>query len=316
MSNNIFRMFNPGAPKQDPVEKRRAQLRRAQQSYRGRKDRYARTLEDELAKSRSHEAELMRECEQLRSSLKAAVDQLSQHGIAFSTDFQAKDLDYNAGNWPMSNTTGSSTGVTPEFLGNDLNQAVEIMPSPQLITPESFGDFYDSPGSPQGPILFSSRGLENSQVCEVDQVVAGIEFVLKIEEPCLGHFHGDPEKPFEPANHAMTASAHLVAECNHTSPTSNSPPPLSPGFGNIPKGMLDRLLTLAPDLSDEGDLTPVQAWNSIRSRPNFGGFNIRSLGLLATKLKTVAKCHGFGAVVKQSVFEGLVYDTLESGRPF
>jgi hypothetical protein len=114
----------------------------------------------------------------------------------------------------------------------------------------------------------------------------------RIEEPCLGHFHGDPKKPDEPASHALTASAHLVAACDYLSPTSNSPPPVSPAFGNIPKAMLDRLLALAPDLSDEGDLTPIQAWNSIRCRPNFGGFDIRSLGTLATKLKKAVKCHG------------------------
>ncbi|WZH47238.1 hypothetical protein QYS62_008382 [Fusarium acuminatum] len=315
MSNTIFRIFNPGEPKENPVEKRRAQLRRAQQSYRNRKDRYARTLEDELAKSRSSEAELMRECAQLRSNLQVALDQLAQHGIGFPSEIKSKDPTYTDSEWPIpSSTTASSSGLSPNYgVGG---QAVDIVPSPQLISPSSFGDFYDSPGSSQGPILFTQGVLSNSRVCEVDQIVAGMEFVLKIEEPCLGHFHGDPKKPDEPANHALTASAHLVAACDYLSPTSNSPPPVSPAFGNIPKAMLDRLLALAPDLSDEGDLTPIQAWNSIRCRPNFGGFDIRSLGTLATKLKKAVKCHGFGAVVKQSVFESLVRETLVVGRNF
>ncbi|KAH7242653.1 hypothetical protein BKA59DRAFT_457221 [Fusarium tricinctum] len=257
----------------------------------------------------------MRECAQLRSNLQVALDQLAQHGIGFPSEIKSKDPTYTDSEWPIpSSTTASSSGLSPNYgVGG---QAVDIVPSPQLISPSSFGDFYDSPGSSQGPILFTQGVLSNSRVCEVDQIVAGMEFVLKIEEPCLGHFHGDPKKPDEPANHALTASAHLVAACDYLSPTSNSPPPVSPAFGNIPKAMLDRLLALAPDLSDEGDLTPIQAWNSIRCRPNFGGFDIRSLGTLATKLKKAVKCHGFGAVVKQSVFESLVRETLVVGRNF
>jgi hypothetical protein len=56
--------------------------------------------------------------------------------------------------------------------------------------------------------------------------------------------------------------------------------------------MLERLLSLAPDLSDEGEMTPIQAWNNIRCRPNFGGLNARSLGILAERLKKAVKCHG------------------------
>ncbi|KAM0318091.1 hypothetical protein ACHAPQ_010810 [Fusarium lateritium] len=277
----------------------------------------------------------MRECEQLRSNLQVALDQLAQHGIGFPSEIRSKDSTYTPSEWPiLSSTTASSSGLSPDYgTGGSSNQAVDIVPSPQLISPKSFGDLYDSPGSSQGPILFAQGVVPSSRVCEVDQIVAGMEFVLKyasppsyqptsanasqrIEEPCLGHFHGDPKKPDEPANHALTASAHLVAACDYLSPTSNSPPPVSPAFGNIPKAMLDRLLALAPDLSDEGDLTPIQAWNSIRCRPNFGGFDIRSLGTLATKLKKAVKCHGFGAVVKQSVFESLVRETLVVGRNF
>jgi hypothetical protein len=56
--------------------------------------------------------------------------------------------------------------------------------------------------------------------------------------------------------------------------------------------MLERLLSLAPDLSDEGEMTPIQAWNNIRCRPNFGGLTARSLGILAERLKKAVKCHG------------------------
>ncbi|KAI8713976.1 hypothetical protein NCS52_01116700 [Fusarium sp. LHS14.1] len=319
MSNSIFRMFNPGEPKENPVEKRRAQLRRAQQSYRSRKDKYTRTLEEELANSRSKEVELMRECEQLREGLQNALHQLSQLGVNVPAEIKSKAGGDAPNEYASPSTaTGLSTSVSPIYLGDLGSQTIDIIPSPQLISPESFGDFYSPTEGQPGPILFNSGGglANNSCVSEVDQITVGMEFVLKIEEPCLGHLHGDVKKPHEPGNHALTASAQLMAACDYPSPTNRCTPLVSPSFGNTPTTMLERLLTLAPDLSDEGEMTPVQAWNNIRCRPNFGGLNARSLGILAEKLKKAVKCHGFGAVVKQSVFEGLVYETLIVGRTF
>jgi hypothetical protein len=127
----------------------------------------------------------MRECEQLRSNLQVALDQLAQHGIGFPAEIKSKDPTHTASEWPiMSSTTASSSGLSPNYgTGASGNQAVDIVPSPQLISPSSFGDFYDSPGSSQGPILFTQGVMSNSRVCEVDQIVAGMEFVLKYASP-------------------------------------------------------------------------------------------------------------------------------------
>ncbi|KAJ4177965.1 hypothetical protein NW767_012674 [Fusarium falciforme] len=182
MSNSIFRMFNPGEPKENPVEKRRAQLRRAQQSYRSRKDKYTRTLEEELANSRSKEVELMRECEQLRENLQNALHQLSQLGVNLPAEIKSK-ASGNAPNEYASppTATGLATSVSPIYLGDCGSQAVDIIPSPQLISPESFGDFYSPTEGQQGPILFNIGGglANNSRVSEMNQIIVGMEFVLK-----------------------------------------------------------------------------------------------------------------------------------------
>lgn len=65
--------------------------------------------------------------------------------------------------------------------------------------------------------------------------------------------------------------------------------------------MLERLLSLAPDLSSEGEVTPIQAWNIIRCRPDFGGLDTRSLSALARKLKKAVKCHGYANYPKLHV---------------
>ncbi|KXJ88054.1 hypothetical protein Micbo1qcDRAFT_207803 [Microdochium bolleyi] len=66
-----------------------------------------------------------------------------------------------------------------------------------------------------------------ARACDVDQATLGMTFVLKIEEPCLDHIHGDPKKPDEPSGHAMTATAHLLClqrEQSHVRNASASPP--------------------------------------------------------------------------------------------
>ncbi|KZL84177.1 transcription factor bzip [Colletotrichum incanum] len=59
MSHKIFQIFNPGGPKEDPVNTRRAQLRNAQRPYRDRKDKYTKALEQEVGQITANETELM-----------------------------------------------------------------------------------------------------------------------------------------------------------------------------------------------------------------------------------------------------------------
>jgi hypothetical protein len=57
--------------------------------------------------------------------------------------------------------------------------------------------------------------------------------------------------------------------------------------------ILQRLLTLAPDLSVTGEMTPIQAWDYLRQRPQFGGLDMQRLRALGVALRDTVKCHGF-----------------------
>ena len=63
--------------------------------------------------------------------------------------------------------------------------------------------------------------------------------------------------------------------------------------------LLDRLLALAPNLLTAGELTPIQAWNDIRHRPQFGGLDAQCLRTLAKRLREEVKCHGYGSRKKE-----------------
>jgi hypothetical protein len=336
MSSSVFRFFNPDGPKEDPVQKRRGQLRRAQRTYRDRKERYTKLLETELGQTRANEAKLMRECEQLRANLQNALELLAQSNAA--------------GN------LSQTTDVSP-ISSSDLLQSLPDFDT-QLLSPASFNAAYVSPDnyispenyvtsgshvSPQSYATSQSHGTPNAQddsvpsdgrrhtlwptdtrkssrVSEMDEVTVAMEFVLKIEEPCLGHIHGDPNKPDEPNGHALTATSQLLCiSSNETAAQTEwrpSPPKAAPLYQNAPSAILQRLLALAPDLSSEGEMTPIQAWHNIRSRPQFGGLDQSRLLRLGESLRKAVKCHGFGAVVQRSVFETLLFENITLGQSF
>ncbi|KPM44090.1 hypothetical protein AK830_g2469 [Neonectria ditissima] len=207
MSKNIFRIFNPGGSKQDPVEKRRGQLRRAQQNYRDRKDKYATSLEKELARTRASEASLMRKVEQLQSTVKAFAGLLSVHAIDIPADIWSED------ETDMTSQTVVSTPETSPFSPFHQNQLLARRMKPPVSSPEDLygvgGNESPSPtpqwGSTSGyqpqpePLALSNyqyhsvrptdSWAEVSQasmpyqnlyrrVCDVDLVTFGMEFVL------------------------------------------------------------------------------------------------------------------------------------------
>ncbi|KAL1866718.1 hypothetical protein Daus18300_006662 [Diaporthe australafricana] len=266
MTNNIFRIFNPQAPKEDRVQKRRAQVRQAQQTYRERKEAYTKALEREVAKSKTREAELLRENERLQSTIQSLVGKLEQHGVESPEEAAKPAL-----------TELESPTKTNNMSG----------PAPPL-----------------------------ARLGDVDPVALGMDFVLTLERPCLEHLHGDPDKPHDPSGHALTLSSQA---CAVTCP-SNTTSPVSPESIEqhaLPAAMLENLLALSTEVCNSDDqITPVQAWNLIRSQPHFGGFELHGLRTLAESLMGTIKCHGFGAVIPQSVFRRLTFELLLQGKPF
>lgn len=58
--------------------------------------------------------------------------------------------------------------------------------------------------------------------------------------------------------------------------------------------MLENLLALSKEVCASDDqITPVQAWNLIRSQPHFGGFELSGLQTLAETLRDIISCHGY-----------------------
>ncbi|KAI1493516.1 hypothetical protein F5X96DRAFT_666725 [Biscogniauxia mediterranea] len=301
-------------------------------SYRDRKDAYIKSLETEVARSRASEATLIHESEKLRSTVQTLTRLLSQHGITI----------------PSQENPVSSVGhnITPEMYAPEVrddtrNNAVyegEMVtehgttfdpPAPGLLKGHSIVErqtdllaWQDHPRKelsyigqqPETQNASSTSYTNDTRLCELDPAILGMDFVLTLESPCLGHLHGDPDQPDEPNGHALTASAQL-----QFSPPSSYIKPHEPrrkSSHHAPAAVLSRLLDLAANLCSDGEVTPIQAWNYVRRRPHFGGVEVRSLRDLEERLRRMVKCHGFGAVIEFSALEEAVHETLMLGQSF
>lgn len=257
-------------------------------TYRERKDRYTKALEAELAQGRAREAHLVLENEhlqdtvkELRAALAFAHNQANGHGHGFDNG----------------NGNGAGNGLSP--------WTAQLEPPPPPAKTDLYGAFTNSgrspamlpsPASASDALSVSVAGLSPGSAArlgDLDPTDVGMEFVLTLEQPCLGHLHGDPDTPQESNNHALTVSSKLCAYASTTTPSPRS----------APHGILEAMLQLSPALGvPDAGLTPVQAWHKMRAQPAFARLELGTLQALATTLRELVQCHGFGAVIAQDVF--------------
>ncbi|KAI6781560.1 uncharacterized protein J7T54_005271 [Emericellopsis cladophorae] len=244
-------MFNPsGRSKEESVEKRRQQVRRAQHIYRQRKTRYVKALEEDIAKSRWRECQMSKEKQDLEHQLQTLLSLLARNGIDQPFTSPDGSLLHSHPDWPQGSTIISS------------------------LSPLSF--------SSDDTVSMSSR------VCDIDLATLGMRFVLKVEEPCLTHVHGDHTRPNEPSGHALTVTSQLLSLSSSPPPNRSSLLPVE----DAPASILNRLLILSPTFSGQEDVTPIQAWDELRQQPVFGSLDLMCVMTLAEKLRDAAKCYG------------------------
>ncbi|KAJ4256921.1 hypothetical protein NW762_009017 [Fusarium torreyae] len=305
MGRNIFRVFNPGE-----------YLTVSERTYRDRKDKYTKGLEKELARARANEAQLAKDCDNLRSLLWSALDMLSQQSTELTPEL-SQYANYAQNHQLGKQNAPSAIGPTPVSQHSPFSTISSISAqytmdaSPDYLvsglgsSPGQFSQYHETSASPPG-----ATALPNTQP---DTVAIGMDFVLKIEEPCLHHIHGDPSKPDEPNWHTLTATSQIMDISGPSASSANTSPVTPPDIDSC-KAILDRLSSLAPIFAKEGQITPIQAWTGVQKWRHFSEVSAQAWRLLASRLKETAVCHGFGAVIEQSVFEEMINQTLEQQR--
>ncbi|KAI3334603.1 hypothetical protein F4824DRAFT_511637 [Ustulina deusta] len=291
---NIFRMFSPEKSKEDRAKKRKAQLRKAQLTYRERKERYTKALEEHVAEARANEADLYREIRELRTIVRKLAVFVQDQGMQ---------------------------------IPDDVNLPVELSPVPEE-TPESdrpsLQDYQHTSGvHNQTHSTLHEEGQKAEAISDpnnilrlgdLDPLAIGMEFVLTLERPCVNHLYPDQDTVHEVGGHALTVSGQLAPA--YPKSVFESHRAHETFCREVPEQSLHSLLTLSSELCPESEITPIEAWHSIRSLPLFGGLGAQNLWHLAEKLRDAATCHGFGAVIDRESFEKLMFETLFVGRAF
>ncbi|KAI0454231.1 hypothetical protein F5B21DRAFT_504517 [Xylaria acuta] len=306
MASNIFRMFSPESSKEDRTKKRKAQLRRAQLTYKERKERYTKNLEDRVAEARATEVDLYQEIQGLRRTVQQLTKFIQDHGIRvpdeilLTVELNQVSEGPTPSDWAPQQDYQQDYQLSVQHAGDDA-----VVPTNRLHSSlREEGRKAETTSNP-GNLL---------RLGDLDSLAVGMEFVLTLESPCVNHLYPGPDKAHEPGGHALTVSGQLAPA--YPKSVFESHTAHETFCREVPEKSLHSLLALSSELCPESEITPIMAWNHIRSQPLFGGLEARNLWLLAEKLRNAATCHGFGAVIKQDFFEKMMFETLMIGRAF
>ncbi|KAI0423003.1 hypothetical protein F5X98DRAFT_1413 [Xylaria grammica] len=302
MASNVFRIFSPEKSKEDRAKRRKAQLRKAQLTYRERKERYTKALEEHVAEARGNEADLCQEIHELRRTVQQLAGFIRDHGMKIPDEIPLPvGLDHVPEDSP------ASAWPPQQGYQQDYQPSVQLVNETTIRIHSTLReDSVNAPAIP-GP----TRPL---RLGDLDPLAVGMEFVLALERPCVDHLYPHPDQAHEVGGHALTVSGQLAPA--YPKSVFESYKPHETFCREVPEQSLHSLLALSSELCPESEITPIQAWNHIRSQPLFGGLEAPNLWRLAEKLRDAATCHGFGAVVKREFFEKLVFETLLVGRAF
>ena len=170
----------------------------------------------------------------------------------------------------------------------------------------------------------------------------------RLEQPCLAHIHNENllNPGFAPdtepgTGHILTATAPLLhyptaplappeipasdsgppqmkpisnsASTSHYS-TQESPSAFNPSQSStawqIPTSQFSRLLALADAMPLDGEVTPVQIWHRVVGADWFWSVDSCALERLQEDLVKAIECYGFGGVILEEVFLGVVQSWL------
>ncbi|EGD97673.1 hypothetical protein TESG_05074 [Trichophyton tonsurans CBS 112818] len=293
-------------------ERRRDQVRRAQRKHRERKEKYIKSLEQELLRLR-HEREsvssdinrftsennLLREIMRahgIQMPLKKPRDRLAKVTVVGEPGFgQRLQVSLDEGEDKIPNFYPEGFGVS--FTQKVLHKAADLFTSPQIEDqiapdeprPEHFNaDLQIRPKDDPGGWGYEPPVAVQSHPYHFDSTQVAVDFVLFLERCCLRH-RMLGKQGF--SGHALTLQAPLLV---------GTPPVLqNQSTWEVPASEIERLLELAGALNLDGEITPVQAWRLISDHPKFDKLDPAGLQRISEGLVRNIHCFGFGAILDE-----------------
>lgn len=143
--------------------------------------------------------------------------------------------------------------------------------------------------------------------------------IPRLEHPCFSHIRKAPQ---DAANGHVISAHTAIMDCRMEGDDSS---------WQISSEGIDRLLQLSYSLPLNGEVTPVQAWQRLRARPDFDKCGVESLKAFQAQLMPEVRCYGyvfatsrlilskvglllpsFGAVLDEDIFESLASSFFQS----
>ncbi|KAK2745269.1 hypothetical protein FQN57_003964 [Myotisia sp. PD_48] len=285
--------------------RRREQVRRAQRAHRERKEKYIKSLEQELLRLRDEKGAIILETSQVEKENKLLRDIFVAYGIAMPKELSkirnTRQATVTVVGEPgfgqrlqvsLDDGLGHVPPVYPPGFGVPLTRRAVIRASSLFSLRSTSGEHTSS----NTPISSKMAGghAEPSQVYKrshpygFDATQVAVDFVLFLERCCLGH--RSPHKN-EFSGHALSIQAPLLV--------GTSPVLQNNTKWDIPASEVERLFELAGALNLDGEVTPVQAWRKISEDHRFQQLDPPSLQRMSDELVKNIKCFGFGAILEE-----------------
>ncbi|KAF1974469.1 hypothetical protein BU23DRAFT_461515 [Bimuria novae-zelandiae CBS 107.79] len=297
---------------QTRYHRRREQVRRAQKTHRERKEAYIKSLETEVVQLRANEARLFQETKALYAKLSAMKKLLATNGISVPLE-----QPQGVGDAGVDFSDQSSEELFEFNISKTTKHQQERIQVRRQSKRRGKGEAGTATASmkhfflSQYPIVqeTSDASLFNPTetiVSQSDPTAIGMDFILALEAPCLGHLPQDEQtSTLTSSGHALMASATLLHH-HHISATDLG----QVTTWTISESGVERLLELSKSIPLDGEVTPVQAWDHIRKHPQYEVLSYERLERLKSSLIQHVKCYGFGGVIAQDVFENALFDTF------
>ncbi|KAJ4302717.1 hypothetical protein N0V90_001607 [Kalmusia sp. IMI 367209] len=321
---------NSGEEPQNRHQRRREQVRRAQKTHRERKEAYIKSLETEVIQLRANEARLFQETKRLYTEMSVIKNLLLENNIPIPPGPQISDninLDDSEETFEFS-IRSISTKLKEQRIhvrkqtrrGDEARGPSDAFPCKYCIKSDhhllelnlSASESDTTSPALEAGIIYNQ---EDKAVSQLDPTAIGMDFILSLEAPCLGHIptREDHQASSTPSGHALMASATLL---HHHHPSTSDKYSNSSPTWRVHESGVERLLALSSSIPLDGEMTPVQAWDQIRRHPQYETLEWARLERLKAALLAHVKCYGFGGVIPQDVFENALFDTFVVGRVF
>ncbi|KAL4758649.1 bZIP transcription factor [Aspergillus foveolatus] len=283
----------------DPGLRRKEQVRRAQQTYRLRKESYIKSLEREILHLRTAQSNLTGETRRLRAEVRRLRQVIEQHGIVLPVTPPSLDSGITS---PRQENSPQGAMATLCIDRNHLNNKRLAVFDDDLTH-----------GTSPGSVQTATEGfrLPDGSFTGQSDVVAAMNFILSLEAPCLDHVRaalGTPSAQSEMGHgHALTLTASVFRIYSDTSLLPDEDELL-----HVSKQTLSRLLELSVQVITAEELTPTQVWAFLHQIPAFADPKTRQGKIInvAQELARYMKCHGYGAVISREVVTRVVSQVI------